>query len=344
MNEQSNPGIPYLPYLQRYGYSPQEAHFLSLAALHSGYFVASQFTDFLRQPRGASTQRFLDKLALRRHASCERYQGRRLVYHIGAQSIYQRLGQSDNRNRRNKAPLTIKRRLMCLDFVLSHLGYRFLATEAEKLDHFLVERQLAIDLLPARHFQRRSGEQATERFFVDKQPIYLLPAAHRDAVQTVGFAYVDEGARTIQGFETFLEQLRPMCDALGRFEIVYAAADSDSFSRAEGAFRRVFISRAREKAIVLSQDAREAVAYFEIRRRFETRNFVGLTHDRLMEYREQKHKFAGAQWERLYERWKENGAADLARHNPAPRDPRFLTQLLGEDYDMFQSVQYAEAL
>jgi hypothetical protein len=252
MNEQS------IQYLERYGYSSEEARFLYIAALHSGYFVCRQFTHFIRRPRGALTQRFLAKLALRRHARRAPYQGQRFVYHISAQAIYSRLGHKDNRNRRDKTPLTIKRRLMCLDFVLAHSQHRFLDTEAEKIDYFLVERQIPIDLLPARHFQSRSTDQTAERFFVDKQPIYLHPLSAGNTVPIVGFAYIDEGARTIQGFDTLLRNLRPLCDALQRFEIVYVAADSEFFDRAEACFRRVFVTVIRSRMTSASRPARSS--------------------------------------------------------------------------------------
>ena len=331
-------------YIERFGYTPEEARFLCLAALHSGYFVCRQFNDFIHRPRGACTQRFLHKLTSRRHARPERYQGKQFVYHIHAEGIYQRLGQKDNRNRRQKAPLTIKRRLMCLDFVMAHSGFRFLDAEMEKLDYFLVERQLAPDLLPSRRFPARIRQQAAERFFVDKQPIYLHPGADGDIAPTVAFAYVDEGARTIQGFDGFLDRLRGLCDALGRFEIVYAAAGSELFDRAEACFHRSFTARKSDDALDLTREAREIIGYFETRRRFETRNFAGLTNERIVQYREEKRKFAGEQVDHLYRRWLDGGPAAVMPASDTPRDPRFRTHLLTENYDMFRRSQHGCAV
>src|SRR5579871_2475165 len=140
----------YISSLQHYGYTEQEARFLALAAPHSGYFTARQYEQFLGVKRGGTSQRLIEKLLSRRHALSERYQGSQVVYHIRGKGIYHRLGQSDNRNRRDRAPFTIKRKLMCLDFVLAHVDQRFLNTEREKVEYFTVDRQVDIELLPSR--------------------------------------------------------------------------------------------------------------------------------------------------------------------------------------------------
>src|SRR5437867_2213647 len=125
--------------LQRLGYTPDEAGFLYLAAVHSGYFVRRQFSEFLDQPRGGTAARLVEKLMQTRHVEVSNFRSNRLIYHIRAKQIYNRLGQTDNRNRREKAPLTIKRKLMCLDFVLAHREERYLATESEKVSYFAGE-------------------------------------------------------------------------------------------------------------------------------------------------------------------------------------------------------------
>ena len=54
--------------IQALGYSQQEAQFLRLVALHSGYFVRRQFLRATESRRGKRDQDFIDQLLARGHA------------------------------------------------------------------------------------------------------------------------------------------------------------------------------------------------------------------------------------------------------------------------------------
>jgi hypothetical protein len=58
---------------------------------------------------------------------------------------------------------------------------------------------------------------------VDKFPIYTAPAQEGEGSE-VGFCYVDAGATTVSGFETYLDLYRALFAAVGRFRVVYVAA------------------------------------------------------------------------------------------------------------------------
>ncbi len=320
--------------LQHFGYTEDEACFLSFAALHSGYFTCRQFTTFLGLERGGTSQRFIEKVVARKHARFERYQGQAIVYHLRCQGIYNRLGQRDNRNRRAKMPFTVKRRLMGLDFILAHRSFRFLASEAEKVEYFLVQRQIGIEVLPCRHYQSHAGAQTAERFFVDKLPIFLDGDS-----SIVHFAYIDEGAQSLEGFKTFLRQHQPLFNALPSFEVVYVAAERQWFTKAEAAFRRLF--RGRPLPLELDFETHEMIGYFETRRKFETRDFAGLTAARIGQYREEKRTFAAEEYEELYRRWLEIGTEVLLARNEPSSDPRFRTYLLEDSYEMFGGLKHA---
>jgi hypothetical protein len=320
--------------LQHFGYTEDEARFLNLAALHSGYFTCRQFNTYLGLERGGTSQRFIEKVVVRKHVRFERYQGQEIVYHIRCLGIYNRLGQRDNRNRREKAPFTVKRRLMGLDFILANRSCRFLAGEAEKVEHFLAQRQLEIGVLPHRHFQSHTTEQTAERFFVDKLPIFLeadSPLVH--------FVYVDEGAQSLEGFKTFLRQHQPLFNALGGFEVVYVAADRQWFTKAEAAFRRLFGGG--PTPLELDFETHEMIGYFETRRKFETREFGGLTAARIAQYRDEKQTFAGDEFEELYRRWLDIGTASLLARDQSSSDARFRTHLLDDGYEMFGGLKHA---
>ncbi len=303
--------------LSRIGYTHDEAAFLCLAATHSGYFVRRQFNDFLRQPRGGAAARFIEKLLAQGHAQEVHFRLNRLIYHIRTLKVYARLDQADNRNRREKAPLTIKRKLMCLDFVLAHREQRFLGSEAEKVAYFAESRGIPIEHLPVRRYEPRGFGEATLRYFVDKLPIYISGS---DASPVVHFAYVDEGAESLDGFGTFLSQYRALFAALEVFEVIYVANDSLWAQKAQRVFDRHYDCAVDDAQARMFQ-------FFEMRRKWEARDFSGFTTEKVIQYREEKQVFFGPQFEELYRRW-------LAED----RMTAFRAFVLRYDYDLFGSV------
>jgi hypothetical protein len=57
-------------------------------------------------------------------------------------------------------------KLAVLDFVLSHLHYRYLETETEKVDYFCRKLSIGRDLLPAKRYKGAIREKSTDRYFV----------------------------------------------------------------------------------------------------------------------------------------------------------------------------------
>jgi hypothetical protein len=327
---------------KRLGYDANEAEFLALAAIHSGYFVRRQFAEFLGQERGGNAQRFIEKLLQKRHATFTRYHLNKFVYHIRAKKIYNRLGQSDNRNRRDKAPLTVKRKLMCLDFVLAHSGHRFLETEFEKVAYFAGDRQVPVPDLPVRRYFSYGSGKTTDRYFVEKLPVFVTndPAAP-SAPSVVHFAYIDEGAETLQGFGTFLEQYRPLFSALKAFEVVYVSTTSVWFEKAARMFARV-AGDPTQRPTPLTPDELELLDYFQIRRKFEARDFTGLDTDRIIRYREEKRRYADVAHEELYRCWLTEGEHALRRIPPSETiRGSFRTMLILHDYEILGGIKRA---
>ncbi|MDQ6706561.1 MAG: hypothetical protein M3Z85_11365, partial [Acidobacteriota bacterium] len=106
--------------LHGFGYDRDEARFLSISALHSGYFLRRQFLFFVGGTKGWKDVVLLNKLKANIHCRVTAYRHNRMVYHLSAKPLYDALGEKDNRNRRERQPSTIKNKLMGLDFVLAH--------------------------------------------------------------------------------------------------------------------------------------------------------------------------------------------------------------------------------
>src|SRR5579862_294272 len=326
-----------------FGYDANEAEFLALAAIHSGYFVRRQFAEFLGQERGGNAQRFIEKLLQKRHATFTRYHLNKFVYHIRAKRIYNRLGQSDNRNRRDKSPLTVKRKLMCLDFVLAHSGQRFLETEFEKVAYFAGDRQVPVPDLPVRRYASHGSGKTTDRYFVDKLPVFVSSdPASPSAAPVVHFAYIDEGAETLQGFGTFLEQYSRLFSALKAFAVAYVATTSVWFEKAERMFARVAGDPRQHSGTPLTPDELELLDYFQVRRKFEARDFTGLDTDRIIRYREEKRRYGDAAHEAVYRRWLTEGEPGLRQIPPSEMvHGSFRTMLIPHDYDILGGMERA---
>src|SRR6266853_2864401 len=125
--------------LAQFGYTPREAEFLYIVAVHSGFFVQRQFMQFVHVAgRGPATY-FLKKAIQKQHVRehlPER--GTQKIYHLFSRSVCAALGKENSRHRKpgrygllDKAPV----RLLGLDFVLANLSREYLEEETDKVGY-----------------------------------------------------------------------------------------------------------------------------------------------------------------------------------------------------------------
>src|SRR5437660_12144152 len=150
MSSRSMSSAERIAALKSLGYTEREAAFLCLAALHGGYFLRRQYCDFIGKQIGGTAAALVEKLLAQRHAVAISALNHTKIYHLGCRPFYAALGETDNRNRREHAPLAVKRRLMGLGFVLPHPNHRYLATECERVDYFSGTLRIALSPLPYR--------------------------------------------------------------------------------------------------------------------------------------------------------------------------------------------------
>jgi hypothetical protein len=327
--------------LQSFGYDRDEARFLCIAALQSGYFVRRQFLSFIGGTKGWKDVALIKKLKANRHCQITVYRHQRMVYHLSAKPLYVALGEPDNRNRRERQPSTIKNKLMGLDFVLEHLPYRYLATEREKLDYFVGALKISLADLTTRWYESARGRGKTAKYFVDKYPLFLAILPGGDA-PVVHFCYLDEGAQSSDGFGTYLDQYGRLFAALADFRVIYIAKQPGLLQSAQRRFEELSNAAGRQNTPVDSS-ARPLLDYFEARQQYEARDFSMFDAARVIRYREQKKHFAGEQYEALYGQWQARGTAavvaapHLADAKEIPVD-RFSTYVLEHDYDLFGTL------
>lgn len=323
-----------------FGYTHEEAAFLGLAALNSGYFLRRQFSSFAGVVRGKRATHLIEKLTTNGHIRQLTFRSDRAIYHLCARPFYAALGDENNRNRRKHHPFTIKNRIMGLDFILEHPSERFLGTENERLIFFSERLEVPADVFPAKRYcAKKDIGQHTDRYFVDKFPISVRNESLSPPV--VRFAFVDEGLNGLSAFETYLRQYRGLFQRLEGFEVVYVAAVEQHFCAARALFGRWFGDWDFTDA---QKAASRLINYFQQRERYERKEASTFTPSAVKQFRADRQQFSGAEYEQLFADWRVRGNSavyEKVTHSSAPRcaiSARFSTHLLHCDYNLFGSV------
>jgi hypothetical protein len=342
--------------VQRLGYTHDEANFLCLAAVHSGYFLRRQFLDFAGSRGGGCASRFIEKVLASGHVQVVHFRSNRLIYHIRSQRIYARLDKFDNRNRREKAPLTIKRKLMCLDFVLAHRDQHFLADEEDKVQYFALARRLWLDNLPCRRYQSDEFHGPTFSYFVEKLPIYVSnqPVSDPPADQSaelgvslpppvVHFCYVDEGTETIAGFETFLLQHHGLFLSIRAFEVVYVAYAPTLLEQARTLFRRLYPEDGTTTIGGNDPAFLRLLRFFKVHRQIEQHNYRELRDEDIIDHNGQMQELFDEHAQNLYKVWIAEGETGLRREvfTPHRLASSFRTFVLQHEYELFARPHHA---
>jgi hypothetical protein len=220
------PDYDPIPLLENAGYTEQEAAFLYLVAVHSGYFLRRQFSRFVQRDRGGLAAKFIQKALRLGHLQVIECGQARHVYHLTSRPIYQTILLADSQHRRFKGFGYLQSRLLILDFVLDNLSDSILESEASKVDFFTTQCDVAFELLPCAWAGRAI-------LFPDGYPIFIS----RDGRPR--FTFVEDGSVTLTRFERYLDRYSPLFSALQAFELVYLSEVAKSFPFA----RTVFAAR-----------------------------------------------------------------------------------------------------
>ncbi len=322
--------------LPRFGYTDRQAAFLRLVALHSGYFVARQYDQFIGTGPGGPRRRFLVQVAAKGHVrklpSCDRT----VIYHLCARRFYAALGIENSRNRRPHEPFGIKTRLMTLDFVLRHPAVQVLSTEDEKLDLFTETLKLSPVILPSKVYNGKGHASRTVRYFVDRNPIFLTPAAE-GAAPVVSFAYIDASSESTAGFRTYLLQHRSLLQGLETSRLVYVANSAERFDRAAKDFAELLGLNEATDALG-SVDGTRLLQHFEARACHERNDYRGFDTAKIERLRCDLREFKGPAFDALFGVFQSQGAgamlAELARLKALKRTPQvtFETELIPHSY------------
>jgi len=289
--------------LRGLGFSERQTRFLVTVALHSGFCLPRQYAAFAGLQYGAGVRDFFDRLVVRKLARRLTFRpDRGHVYQLHASWIYDRIGQSDNRNRRHTSPALIARKLMLLDYVLQEPGADWYATEADKLALFTTRFGLSTADLPRRKYvslDRRAPD--TVRYFVHKLPISFRPESGQ-----VTLVYLVTEA-TSDPFAQFVEDHLAMLGRLPLWRIVAVGPRHSRGLQACGAaLARIAQGRSKSRPIA-EVDALEQ--YFTWREAHQRGDHSWLTDvNRVaVQWHTLRRRFAAMEYEQLFERWKLEG-------------------------------------
>src|SRR5256884_6376217 len=216
------------------GYTEDEARFLYLVATHSGYFSMRQFLQFTGTKSGDKSMAFSQKLLAKGHATGRSFLRNGFVYHLFSRIVYRAIGRENLRNRRAHSLEHIRTRLVALDFILAHLQYEYLETEDDKLNFFCQQLDIPKELLPRKHYSGAVHNRTTERYFVDKFPMFLSSGFFSSPVVT--FTFVDPGLSFLDSFKTHLLAYGSLFEALSEVRLVYISPRPTQFEAARKAF------------------------------------------------------------------------------------------------------------
>src|SRR5258708_20248445 len=86
--------------LRSLGYTQDEARFLYLVAIHSGYFSTRQYLAFTGAKSGEKSMAFTQKVLGKGHVTARLLFRNGRVYHLFSRLIYRAIGRENLRNRR----------------------------------------------------------------------------------------------------------------------------------------------------------------------------------------------------------------------------------------------------
>jgi hypothetical protein len=316
-----DPHQDQLDRLRDFGFNEQEAHFLYLAATHSGYFTRHQFLSFTHQTKGCLVHRFTTKLLTQHHALATQYGHKTYIFKLTSRKIYDLIGKQDLRDHRFHTADFIRKRLLVLDFVLAHPGLQYLESPEEKLKFFHEQLGIPASLFLGQTDRTEGLDPSLNRFFKDRFPVFVSPRNRSTpgwALPT--FVYCDPAHHGISWFVGYLNRHHIFLRRLPAFKFIYAAPTRWKLDRASQVFTALFEN-------VNRPDPEHLTHYFQIRRLWETGQNGSLTRADRDLLRAGDKQYKGEPFESGYQKWFAAGLSEVDLD--ALFGPSFLRQEIG---------------
>src|SRR3989440_186181 len=261
-----------------------------------------QFLQFTGTKSGDKSMAFSQKLLGKGHATARSFLRNGLVYPLSSRIVYGPIARENLRNRRVHSLEHIRTRLVALDFVLTHLQYEYLETEDHKLNYFCQQLDIPKGLLPRKRYSGAVHNRTTERYFVDKFPMFLCSGSFTPPVVT--FTFVDPGLGILDSFKTHLLAYGSLFEALSEVRLVYISPRPTQFEMA----RKTFLAAAGHLAKKDPGD--EILRYFRLQKLWDERKYGKLTTDDREFLHLSNQRYARHRCQRLYPSWRDGIVSD----------------------------------
>jgi hypothetical protein len=279
--------------LRGLGYTEDEARFLYVVATHSGYFSTRQYLAFTGAKSGEKSMGLTQKLLGRGHASARLLLRNGRVYHLYSRLVYRAMARENLRNRREHSVEHIRVKLAIVDFVLAHLDYRYLETETDKVDYFCKELGLKREVLPSKRYAGAIRERTTDRYFVDKFPMFFAPDFPDSTVVT--FSFVDPGLLSLTTFDSHIFHYLSIFAAVPTVNFVYIATRATHFEAA----KKLFLAMA--PTVTNPDPGVEGLRYFHYRYLWESKQYGKLKNEEIAFLSDAQKRFTDHRIEALYQ-------------------------------------------
>jgi hypothetical protein len=319
--------------LRGFGYTEDEARFLYLVATYSGYFSARQYLAFTDAKSGEKNMALTQRVLGKGHAAARLLLRNGRVYHLFSRLVYRAIGRENLRNRREHSVEHIRTKLAVLDFILAHLDYSYLETETEKVDYFCRKLSISRSILPSKRYKGAIREKTTDRYFVDKFPLFFARESSSSPVVT--FSFVDPGLLSLASFETHLFAYGSLFSAVPHVNFVYIATRPKHFAVA----RELFLAMAPRTTD--PDPGVEGLRYFHYRHMWETKQYARLNAEQIEFLNEAQKRFNDALTDIRYQQWLHGqitaGAVSEEFRRLAPRhEVSFRTELVDGQTALFE--------
>jgi hypothetical protein len=279
--------------IETLGYTEEEARFLYLVAVHSGYFVPRQFLNFSGTKR---SNKFTAKLESRGHVTWREYDRIGEVYHLFSRTLYRLIDKENLRYPRRHSLEFIRTRLLSLDYVLANLDFDYLPTEPEKIAFFSETLGIPRTALPAKICHGGPRCDPTVHYFDDKFPLFL-DRRGSSSTPTITLSYVAPGHPPLARFVKHLRAYLPLLRQLEGFCFLYIADTAIRFVPAEKCFSSLV------RSVLEANMSGDILRYFGLRNAWESKKYGLLSVSDVEWLKEAKHRFHADCYESSYHAW-----------------------------------------
>ena len=260
---------------------------------------------------------------------------RGLIYHLRRAPSIAPSGRTRIGTAERRSAALIARKIMVLDYVLSHGDLDWLSTERGKVDLFAARYGVPTSDLPQRVFAAVSSTaSSTTRYFLHKLPVAVMGDPR------VAYFLCLVTDTTGRGLEQFLKDHGRLFAWLPAWTVVAIGPSPTGLLACESAFQRYV--RQTTSTVPASRD--DLTWFFNTRHAVDRGDLAGLAVAALDRFRTLREAFRRPVFEWLYLEWLRHGDVALSNDAASTRPPSvrsvgtLVTELLPFDYSQFGSL------